>query len=75
METASELNLKKVIKCTDAIFQVNKMVRRYVFEKYDDQAKIIRYIDYFEYRKYELENDYKKEMLITNVFGKFDNIE
>ena len=45
-----------------------------MYEKYDDQAKIIRYIDYFEYRKYELENDYKKEMAITNYFGKFDNV-
>ena len=45
-----------------------------MYEKYDEQAKIIRYIDYFEYRKYELENDYKKEMAITNYFGKFDNV-
>jgi hypothetical protein len=64
------------VRCAEAINQITikedgtqnsagKAVRRYMYEKYDDQARIVRYIQYFEWRKYELENDYRREYVLT----------
>jgi hypothetical protein len=51
MKLSGELNIKKAITITNKIIAVNKEVRRYLLDKFEDNAKLIRYIEYFQHRK------------------------